>query len=126
MTALCFTIASMDTSELVYYWHFERHWLRCDMAQSAALFWIALMVAHGVEPVGIGGWVLAFSCLFSFSAMMVAFLKMGRARYWIDRKFAEIPAHFRCQALRLGYEKIDAIECYEGHFPGDCPLCGAE
>ena len=33
-----------------------------------------------------------------------------------------LPCSFHIMALKMGYNSMDALQCYESHIPGDCPL----
>ena len=46
------------------------------------------------------------------------------------RRLVGVPSHIRIRARQFDLPSyrwmFAAIECYECHMPGDCPLCGAE
>lgn len=62
------------------------------------------------------------------AAMVTIWVREERYAKAMQSRLQEVPLGLRCTAMRL-YGSSDwqmsAIECHEGHLPGDCPLCGA-
>lgn len=98
----------------------------------------------------VGSWAAMVVCLqmerYALSAVPLAvFLSIGfwtcwygfKWTYWDGRYrdlwlelFMEIPSELEQRGRTLyGYDydaDISIAECFECHFPGDCPICGAE
>ena len=79
--------------------------------------------------------LLAVSGLILCSAIMGWKSTTWNSRNWkmweaLEDKEHEIPTYYvrnaRILDSRFPEYILWAIECYEGHMPGDCPLCGAE
>jgi hypothetical protein len=67
--------------------------------------------------------MISFLCFFWFSYCLFALQQEMRIR------LAKVPSMLVYKSIEF-YGKDEwqaaAIECYEAHLPGDCPLCGAE
>ena len=63
---------------------------------------------------------------YSFRMMVSAIKRDDIQRTAFELADERVPVRFFNMALRMGYGPMDALLCYESHFPGDCPLCGAK
>ena len=61
--------------------------------------------------------------------LLVYFSHNERHEWALKRKLDQVPMELQLNALAMypdnGEWMIVAIECYEAHMPGECPLCGA-
>jgi len=105
---------------------------RRERAASLAAMWLSILAAVSLawtsqsETAGpyfiFVGMLLAYASLVVLTSRRFAYLRE------LERRWDDVPYRISCAAMdsfETGWREA-AIECHEGHMPGECRLCGAQ
>ena len=123
---------SKYTKDDILFYMMEKHWKPdfYHLVGLCALYGGGITVAAVfgsdilglVVTIGIGGPLMIYTSRTALSAIKKDDMQCA-ARELASKK---VPWRFLFMTYQAGYGPMDALQCYESHIPGDCPLCGAE